>query len=310
MPTAEIDLIERCRPAAPRPAEAMRVLIDWWLERGDPAGVTFTRALGDRTLTFVGIERCQCPNDVEGMKVRDVGVFRFEPFARAIGLAAGRRAIDTELVLLPPDGRVAIACLGDDPDIEDPPTIAIVPYWMARTAMTQRIYHALGGTYDGQPHPRNQFPGATNPVECTTWHDCTEFCARHGLRLPSEAEWEHSCRGGTETEFCFGSTITTTQVNYDPRYPYVAGQQPTGEYRWRTVPVGTLPANAYGLHEVHGNVWEWCADRANFDPARRALRGGGWGSDSYNCGSGRRHSNDPDRLDLDIGFRPARSLAP
>ena len=81
---------------------------------------------------------------------------------------------------------------------------------------------------------------------------------RVGLRLPSEAEWEFACRAGTQTPFWFGSTVTPELVNYNGNYPY--GKAEVGEDRGRTVEVGSLPLNAFGVFEVHGNVWEWVHD--------------------------------------------------
>jgi len=107
------------------------------------------------------------------------------------------------------------------------------------------------------------------------------------LRLPAEAEWEYACRAGTQTPFSFGNTITTNQVNYDGNYPYTGGKK--GKYREKTVEVGSLPCNSWGLYEMHGNIWEWCNDWYDeyrsgkiVDPVGpengefRVLRGGGW----------------------------------
>jgi formylglycine-generating enzyme required for sulfatase activity len=135
------------------------------------------------------------------------------------------------------------------------------------------------------------------PVINVSWEDAQAYCAwlneRLGLRrgtyrLPSEAEWEYACRAGTETAFSFGETITTAQANYDGNHVYGGGRK--GEYREWTVSVGSLPANGWGLHEMHGNVWEWCedgygqypdrpTDTAPLKPSsslRRVLRGGSW----------------------------------
>ncbi len=102
------------------------------------------------------------------------------------------------------------------------------------------------------------------PVERVSWYDAVEFCARLSkltgkeYRLPSEAEWEYACRAGTTTPFHFGETITGELANYDASRTYA--DEPKGEYREETTPVGQFPPNAFGLYDMHGNVWEWCLD--------------------------------------------------
>jgi formylglycine-generating enzyme required for sulfatase activity len=102
------------------------------------------------------------------------------------------------------------------------------------------------------------------PVEQVSWYDAVEFCARLSkltgkeYRLPSEAEWEYACRAGTTTPFHFGETITGELANYNASRTYA--DEPKGEYREETTPVGQFPPNAFGLYDMHGNVWEWCLD--------------------------------------------------
>ena len=115
------------------------------------------------------------------------------------------------------------------------------------------------------------------------------MCIRDSYRLPSEAEWEYACRAGTKTPFYFGETITPELVNYNGRYTY--GNGPEGKYRRETTDVGIFPPNSFGLYDMHGNVYEWCADEGhkNYDGAptdgsvwlngkkyRSPLRGGSW----------------------------------
>ncbi|MCA2813676.1 MAG: SUMF1/EgtB/PvdO family nonheme iron enzyme [Microcystis sp. M090S1] len=143
------------------------------------------------------------------------------------------------------------------------------------------------------------------PVERVNWYDAVEFCARlskltvREYRLPSEAEWEYACRAGTKTPFHFGETITADLANYRATETYA--DEPTGEYRQQTTPVGQFPPNAFGLYDMHGNVWEWCADtwHDNYEGAptdgsvwikygadnRSPLRGGSWFDDPYHCRS-------------------------
>jgi formylglycine-generating enzyme required for sulfatase activity len=106
------------------------------------------------------------------------------------------------------------------------------------------------------------------PVECVSWHEAMEFCRRLNSRLgagagrtytlPREAQWEYACRAGTTTPFAFGETLTAALANYNASATYGNGSK--GEYRQQTTPVGMFPANAWGLQDMHGNVWEWCLD--------------------------------------------------
>ena len=168
-------------------------------------------------------------------------------------------------------------------------------FWLGDTAVTQGLWRAVMGA-----NP-SRFKGERRPVEQVSWEEAQDFIGRlneaqPGLaaRLPSEAEWEYACRAGTTTPFAFGATITPAQVNYHGRYPYAGGEP--GAYRGETVAVASLPANAWGLYEMHGNVWEWCQDvytelgpGAALDPrvgaggagVGRVVRGGSW------SGSGR-----------------------
>ena len=119
-------------------------------------------------------------------------------------------------------------------------------------------------------NPSN-YKGEKNlPVEMISWHDCQEFINKLWgkdkklYRLPTEAEWEFACRAGTKTPFFFGETISTDQANYDGNFTYGDGKK--GKYREKTTPVGTFPANAWGLHDMHGNVFQWCQDRSGDYP--------------------------------------------
>jgi formylglycine-generating enzyme required for sulfatase activity len=142
--------------------------------------------------------------------------------------------------------------------------------------------------------------------------------------LPSEAEWEYAARAGTTSPFAFGATITPAIVNYDGNYPYADAEK--GRYREGTTPVGHLGvANAFGLFDMHGNVWEWCQDPwhetyrgapsdgrvwdQGGDAALRVLRGGSWGNLARYCRSAYRHRGAPDdRLHV-IGVRVVCEVA-
>ncbi|MBD3562581.1 formylglycine-generating enzyme family protein, partial [Planktothrix sp. FACHB-1355] len=173
------------------------------------------------------------------------------------------------------------------------------------------------------PDP-SRFKGENLPVERVSWYDAVEFCdrlsqkAKREYRLPGEAEWEYACRAGTTTPFHFGQTITADLANYDGNYTY--GQGPKGIDREKTTPVGSFNvANAFGLFDMHGNVWEWCADHwhdnygdkpnnitiwlSSDGNELRLLRGGSWlGLPAY-CRSASRNSLDAGYSADGLGFR-------
>ncbi len=117
-------------------------------------------------------------------------------------------------------------------------------------------------------------------MDRVSWHDARRFCQRlsrltgRDYRLPSEAEWEYACRGGTATPFCYGETITTDLVNYCGEHTFGLG--PKGVYRHGTTDVGSFPPNAFGLYDMHGNVWEWCADAWHDDYSGAPVNGTPW----------------------------------
>jgi formylglycine-generating enzyme required for sulfatase activity len=142
-----------------------------------------------------------------------------------------------------------------------------------------------------------------------------------GYRLPSEAEWEYACRAGTTTPFSFGATISTAQANYDGYHTYGAGKK--GKYRQKTMPVGSFPANPFGLYEMHGNVWEWCQDCWNNDYnsaptdgyawttgdcSLRVPRGGSWVNFPNGLRSPCRKGVSSSNRSYNLGFRLARVL--
>jgi formylglycine-generating enzyme required for sulfatase activity len=184
----------------------------------------------------------------------------------------------------------------------------------------------------------------THPVKWVTWYGSVAYCdwlslqqglprayshstwecnsgnpyAATGYRLPTEAEWEYACRAGTQTPFNTGSCLDAgTEANYYGLGPYTGC--PTGPYVGWTVPVGSYPANAFGLYDMHGNEWEWCNDwyalydETVTDPvgpgagSSRVFRGGGWFASALYCRSAARRDADPFGASINLGFRPVRS---
>lgn len=209
--------------------------------------------------------------------------------------------------------------------------VTIAPFYMGKFTITQAQWQAvaalpqINSLLDPEP---SKFEGGNRPVECVSWYEAIEFCERlsnktgRSYRLPSEAEWEYACRAGTDTPFHFGITITPDLVNYDGNYPYGFG--PRGKNRGQTLSVGSFQvANAFGLYDMHGNVWEWCADlwHENYQGAPtngevwdtdgdvyRVLRGGAWLSHAWYCRSAFRAWDPPHSRNPDLGFRVVVSV--
>lgn len=193
-------------------------------------------------------------------------------------------------------------------------------YWLADTECTQAMWQAITGK-----NPSFE-QNLQNPVEQISWNDCQKFlaflntkCRTSVFRFPTEAEWEYACRAGTTTPFSFGTTITSDQVNYNGEFPYKDTLGGFDLFRKKTIPVKSLPVNAWGLYEMHGNVAEWCCDRYGSysnesvtDPIGqseeciffyRMIRGGSWDSEARSCRSGVRGSSHPDESIFIVGFR-------
>ena len=189
-------------------------------------------------------------------------------------------------------------------------------FWMLETQVTQAMWESV---MENNP---SHFKGDKLPVERVSWNDSQEFIAKlnellagisgapEGFKfsLPTEAQWEYACRAGTTTAFHFGNTLNRAQANFGGNV--VAGA--------RTSEVGSRLANAWGLHDMHGNVFEWCADWYGdypsdnvIDPvgvptgSNRVLRGGGFRMASGGCRSAFRHAIAPSFRNFDIGFRLA-----
>ncbi|MGD2180581.1 SUMF1/EgtB/PvdO family nonheme iron enzyme [Lusitaniella coriacea] len=215
--------------------------------------------------------------------------------------------------------------------------VTVSPVFMGKFPITQTQYNAIMGK-----NP-SHFKGHKRPVEQVSWYDAVEFCEKLSqktgweYRLPSEAEWEYACKSvvshqssvisessgkPTYPPFHFGETLTDKLANYDASETFA--DELKGEYRKQTTEVGNFPPNAFGLYDMHGNVWEWCADtwhgtyegtptdgsvwieREN-DNRYCFIRGGSWNGDLRYCRSAYRDNDSPDGRYFDLGFRVARS---
>ena len=239
-----------------------------------------------------------------------------------------------------PDGKFQMGAPKDEEaSLEDERPqhlVTIKPFFLSKYPITQAQWRAIATKAkikcDLKPDP-SYFKGDNLPVEWVSWHDAQEFCARllrktgRTYRLSSEAEWEYACRARTITPFYFGETITTRLANYCGQdrkihrrlYKGTYGDEPNGVDRQQTTEVDSFPANAFGLCDMHGNVWEWCADnhRQNYQGApsdgsiwvneenseSRILRGGSWNSPPQICRSAFRSLDNPSNRNNQIGFR-------
>jgi len=231
------------------------------------------------------------------------------PKGLAVDLGGG---VKLDLVLIP----AGSFTMGDDKgDDREKPTHKVTitkPFYLGKYEVTQEQWEAVMGS-----NP-SHFKGPKNPVEQVSWADCQQFLvklnAKTGGRggkfvLPTEAQWEYACRAGSTGKFCFGDD-----------------EKQLGEYAWydensedKTHPVGEKRPNAFGLYDMHGNVWEWCQDwyetygaEAVTDPrcpetgSFRVYRGGGWNRNARCCRSAYRFGFTPGIRDDDLGFRVSR----
>jgi formylglycine-generating enzyme required for sulfatase activity len=258
-------------------------------------------------------------------------------------------ALPPEMVWIPPGTFVMGSPLSEadrGPD-ETQHTVTLTHgFYMGKYAVTQGEYLAVVGvnpslfiTQDWLGNP--VAPDLNRPVEQVSWYDATNYCAlltaqeqaagrlRAGwvYQLPTEAQWEYACRAGTTTAFCYGDDLVSGMANfwgYDGYYASVGLiPNPDGTYLQGTTTVGSYEPNAWGLYDVHGNVWEWCMDwygpyptGSVTDPtgpttgSTRVGRGGGWNDYAYYCRSADRDGDDPTYGASNDGFRVALVSVP
>ena len=201
-------------------------------------------------------------------------------------------------------------------DREDEHNVTLTKgFYLGKYEVTQAQWKRVMGS-----DPSN-FKGAGRPVEEVSWNDAVEFCKKltdmekkagrvpkgMAYQLPTEAQWEYACRAGTSTAYSWGDTIAKTNANY--------AFDGYGKGLRETTPVGSYPANPWGLHDMHGNAWEWCADWYGSYPSGsvtdpegpaagsyRVLRGGSWLTDGTFLRSALRDVT-PSVRDFSLGFR-------
>ena len=221
-----------------------------------------------------------------------------------------------------PAGRFVMGSPADEPGREPQEVPHVVRLsratWMAVAEVTQGQWRAVIGT-----DPSHFRGDDTRPVERVNWHDARAFTATlsrrspgNRFRLPTESEWEYACRAGATTPFAFGHALSTGQANIGP----LEGDALGG--RRQTTTVAAFAANAWGLHDMHGNVWEWVEDDhcpyptgAVVDPVGRCqaplkvIRGGSWAfpADSARCAL--RYTHRPQDVGYSLGFRLVREVA-
>jgi uncharacterized protein (TIGR02996 family) len=320
--------------ADPQDEVAWTALADWLEESGQPARAELTRlrlALRGTEVTWARAAR--------------------EERQRALLLDGVRPCVPVltgplglELALVPAGtflmGSPATEALRESYEHQHEVEIS-KPFYLGVYPVTQAQYRELIGDNPSWFRAGSRGDGAkavrgldtrTFPVERVSWTQAVAFCKRlSGLpgekaagrvyRLPTEAEWECACRAGTTTAFNLGPAITAHQANYRGTEPY--GDAARGPNLRRTVPVGRYPPNAFGLYDMHGQVWEWCSDvwdeqyyrRARRrDPkgprsgTERCQRGGCWGAIGRCCRSAYRCSDSPDAEQYAFGFRVAMTM--
>ena len=200
--------------------------------------------------------------------------------------------------------------------------VTLQEYYLGKYPVTQEQYQAVMGN-----NPSSFTNNPKNPVENISWNDAKAFCQKlyeitgQECRLPTEAEWEYGCRAGTTTPFYFGETLSTEQANYNGNHTFRQGEK--GIYRGKTTPVGSFPANKFGLYDMHGNVYEWCEDSwytsyaekpdnlkqdgniiwSSNNEKRHVLRGGSWNLNPRYCRSAIRSRGNAVGRNFERGFR-------
>jgi len=234
-------------------------------------------------------------------------------------------SIDYKMVYIPP-GTFMMGSPRSEKGRQDNETLHKVTltkgFYLGATEVSQEQWQTI---MKKNPASFNNCSGKC-PVENVSWDECQQFIRRlnqmegtNTYRLPTEAEWEHACRAGTDLPFSFGECLSIHQANYNG-YPYDDCVRVVGN-KMTPLPAGSFSPNAWGLYDMHGNVWEYCQDWYGSYPSedvidpqgpsygsQRVGRGGSWDSDARLCRSAQRGGRAPGVCGNSyLGFRPARS---
>lgn len=196
-------------------------------------------------------------------------------------------------------------------------------FWMGKKEVTQRQWQQIMG--DKELHPEKPSPFRNEdpdyPVVSVSYLDVQKFLERlnelsekYRFRLPTEAEWEYACRAGTATPFYYGNQLSDTLANFNATL--ASGYSAFGKFTGHPQPVGSYAPNAWGLHDMHGNVWEWVSDwygpypkeevtdpKGPADGTEKIIRGGSWYFGADNATSFKRKTHEPQLWGFSIGFR-------
>jgi formylglycine-generating enzyme required for sulfatase activity len=242
--------------------------------------------------------------------------------------------VTMQIMLIPP-GRFVMGSPPEEPERdpdEVPHDVTLTrPYYLAKYPVTQEQYQRLAGHnpsyFSATGGGKDQVQGLDTsrlPVEQVSWDEAVAYCRKLAQQtgwkaaLPTEAQWEYACRAGSATPFCFDTQLNGTLANCNGTQPYPAGTAVKGPYLERPCPVGSYESSAFGLFDMHGNVWQWCHDwYGKYDVAKRTdpegpqtgfarvWRGGSWLDGAWSCRAANRDRRAPGNRSANVGFRVA-----
>ena len=287
-----------------------------YLKSLKPVSSSFSSSTTDMSTQSQSTQKTKTENQ-SAQKKKSVVLRHGDRFQNNLGM---------EFVYIAP-GKFWMGSPSNEPKREDNETrhqVALTKgYYIQTTEVTQGQWEAIMGS-----NPSSfKDCGSDCPVENVSWNDIQKYVKalknkdNQDYRLPTEAEWEYAARAGTNTLFAFGDCLSTSQANYDGNSPMPNCSK--GTYRKRTVSVGSFSPNAWGLYDMHGNVYEWCQDwYGEYDTngngliqdpigpstgSYRVLRGGGWSINARICRSADRGGSSPGYRGRFDGFRLAFS---